>query len=160
MEIERFLHHGLIGRNGLPEEVLVRRKALARGEIEHFVKLLEQPPMGVQVGIVTDTLPQTGFQIFRQPDREIARAEPVPPRWRAQCPCRSGDDYISSGCSRFSEASVDEMWGRALKGQTAANLVRHLLANKGQPLDGENFADVRAGAKRGARTNLRLSCSR
>ena len=151
MEIERFLHHGLIGRNGLPEEVLVRRKALARGEIEHFVKLLEQPPMGVQVGIVTDTLPQTGFQIFRQPDRKILVLSPF--RLGGEPNVRVGVAMITSApdALAFHEASVDEMWGRALKGQTAANLVRHLLANKGQPLDGENFADVRAGAKRGAR---------
>src|ERR1700722_16941648 len=76
MEIERFLHHGLIGRSGLPEDVIMRRKALARAEIEHFTKLLEDPPIGVQVGIVTDTLPHSGFQIFRQPDRKILVLSP------------------------------------------------------------------------------------
>src|SRR3984893_12202284 len=43
MEIERFLHHGLIGRSGLPEDVVFQRKALARAEIEHFIELLEKP---------------------------------------------------------------------------------------------------------------------
>src|SRR3984885_4210081 len=71
MEIERFVLHGLVGRSGLPDDVLEQRKALAREEIEHFVRLLENPPIGVQIGIVTDTLPHTGFQIFRQSDRKV-----------------------------------------------------------------------------------------
>ena len=76
MEIERFLHHGLIGCSGLPQDVLIHRKALARAEIEHFTKLLDDPPIGVQIGIVTDTLPHSGFQIFRHPDRKISSSAP------------------------------------------------------------------------------------
>ena len=76
MEIERFLHHGLVGRSGLPQDVLVHRKALAHAEIEHFTKLLDDPPIGVQIGIVTDTLPHSGFQIFRQPVRKILVLSP------------------------------------------------------------------------------------
>src|SRR5688572_4392983 len=34
-EIERFLHHGFIGRGGLSEELISKRRALARAEIEH-----------------------------------------------------------------------------------------------------------------------------
>ena len=43
------------------------------------------------------------------------------------------------------------MWGRALKGQAAANLVRHLLTNKGRPLEDEDFTEAKEQAKRGAR---------
>jgi hypothetical protein len=35
-ELERFLDHGFVGRKGMPDEVLRKRKALARAEIEHF----------------------------------------------------------------------------------------------------------------------------
>jgi hypothetical protein len=37
----------------------------------------------------------------------------------------------------FHEASIEEMWGRALKGQAAAGLVRHLLTSKHLPADEE-----------------------
>src|SRR3974390_784398 len=50
LEVERFLHHGFVGRNGLPEDVVLKRKALARAEIEHFVDLIEQQPIGIQIG--------------------------------------------------------------------------------------------------------------
>ena len=75
-EIERFLDHGFVGRTGLPEEVLIKRKALARAEIKHFADLVEQQPIGVQIGIVPDTLPHLGFQIFRQPDRKLLVISP------------------------------------------------------------------------------------
>jgi transcriptional regulator with XRE-family HTH domain len=64
-ELERFLDHGFVGRKGMTDEVLRKRKALARAEIEHFARLLERQPIGVQIGIVPDTLPHTGFQLFR-----------------------------------------------------------------------------------------------
>src|SRR3984957_11591332 len=130
MEIERFLHHGLIGRSGLPEDAIVQRKALARAEIEHFIKLLDDPPIGVQIGIVTDTLPHTGFQLFRQPERKILVLSPF--RLGGEPNVRVGVAMITSApdALAFHEAAIDEMWGRALKGQSASNLVRHLLANR------------------------------
>jgi transcriptional regulator with XRE-family HTH domain len=130
MEIERFLHHGLIGRSGLPEDLMVQRKALARAEIEHFTKLLDDPPIGVQIGIVTDTLPHTGFQMFRQPERKILVLSPF--RLGGEPNVRVGVAMITSApdALTFHEAAIDEMWGRALKGQSASNLVRHLLANR------------------------------
>lgn len=156
MEIERFLHHGLIGRSGLPDDVVVQRKALARAEIEHFTNLLEDPPIGVQVGIVTDTLPHTGFQLFRQPDRKILVLSPF--RLGGEPNVRVGVAMITSApdALSFHEAAIDEMWGRALKGQAAANLVQHLLANKGRPLDEEDYAEFRQQAKKGPRNKPAL----
>lgn len=150
MEIERFLHHGLIGRSGLPETTLEQRKLLAREEIEHFIRLLEDPPIGVQIGIVTDTLPHTGFQIFRQPDRKILVLSPF--RLGGEPNIRVGVAMITSApdALAFHEASIDEMWGRALKGHVAANLVRHLLTSKQMDVD-ENFAGPPAAGKRGSR---------
>jgi transcriptional regulator with XRE-family HTH domain len=150
MEIERFLHHGLIGRSGLPEATLEQRKILAREEIEHFVRLLENPPIGVQIGIVTDTLPHTGFQIFRQPDRKILVLSPF--RLGGEPNIRVGVAMITSApdALAFHEASIDEMWGRALKGQAAATLVRHLLTSKHLPVD-EDISTVSETGKRETR---------
>jgi len=152
MEIERFLHHGLIGRSGLPEDAIVRRKALARAEIEHFIKLLDDPPIGVQIGIVTDTLPHTGFQLFRQPERKILVLSPF--RLGGEPNVRVGVAMITSApdALAFHEAAIDEMWGRALKGQAAANLVRHLLTNKGIPIEDEDFTQALGNAKRRSRS--------
>ncbi len=151
MEIERFLHHGLIGRSGLPEATLEQRKLLARNEIEHFVQLLDNPPIGIQIGVVTDTLPHTGFQIFRQPDRKILVLSPF--RLGGEPNIRVGVAMITSApdALAFHEASIDEMWGRALKGQAAAGLVRHLLTSKRLPAD-EDYVTPSETQKRRPRT--------
>jgi transcriptional regulator with XRE-family HTH domain len=75
-EMQRFLRNGLVGRLDLPEAVRRERRRLARAEAEHFTALMENEPIGVQIGIVLDTLPHTSFQIFRQPDRRILALSP------------------------------------------------------------------------------------
>jgi hypothetical protein len=137
--------------DGLPEEMVAQRKVLARTEIEHFIKLLEDPPIGIQIGIVTDTLPHAGFQVFRQPDRKVLVLSPF--RLGGEPNVRVGVAMITSApdALAFHEAAINEMWGRALKGQTAANLVRHQLASKGKPLDYEQLAAVKEPAKRRTR---------
>jgi len=149
MEIERFLHHGLIGRSGLPEATLEHRRILARQEIEHFIRLLENPPIGVQIGIVTDTLPHAGFQIFRQPERKILVLSPF--RLGGEPNIRVGVAMITSAPDALAlhEAAIDEMWGRALKGQAAAGLVRHLLTSKRLSGD-EEFSQAIQPRKRGS----------
>ena len=52
--MEHFLQNGLVGRLGLPDAVRRERRALARAEAEHFIALLEEEPIGVQIGIVAE----------------------------------------------------------------------------------------------------------
>jgi transcriptional regulator with XRE-family HTH domain len=126
-EIERFLDHGFVGRKGLPEEVLIRRKALACAEIKHFASLIEQPPIGVQIGIVPDTLPHLGFQLFRQPNRKLLVMSPF--RLGGEPNVRVGVAMITSAPDGISlhEEAINDMWGRSLKGQAAADCLRDLL---------------------------------
>ena len=57
-------------------EGAAERRALARAEAEHFTALMADEPIGVQIGIVPDTLPHASFQIFRQPDRHVLALSP------------------------------------------------------------------------------------
>ena len=75
-EMEHFLSNGLVGRLDLPEKIRRERRALARAEAEHFTTLMADEPIGVQIGIVPDTLPHASFQIFRQPDRQVLALSP------------------------------------------------------------------------------------
>jgi transcriptional regulator with XRE-family HTH domain len=141
LEIERFLHHGLIGRDGLPQDVLLKRKTLARAEIEHFTTLIENQPMGIQLGIVTDTLPHSGFQIVRQPDRQILVLSPF--RLGSEPNVRVGVAMITSApdALAFHENAIKDMWERALKGPAAAENVRRLLAGRGRAVDQNDVGD-------------------
>jgi transcriptional regulator with XRE-family HTH domain len=126
-EITRFLQLGMVGRAGLPAKVLKVRKAIAYREVEHLKCLFESPPIGVQIGVMRDTLPHVGFQLFRQTDRKILVSSPF--RLGGEPNIRVGVAMITSApdALAFHDAAVAEMWGRALKGDAAARLVSELL---------------------------------
>jgi transcriptional regulator with XRE-family HTH domain len=127
-EMERFVRNGLIGRFDLPAKVLAERRALARTEAEHFTALMADEPIGVQIGIVPDTLPHTGFQIFRQPDRHMLALSPF--RLGEEPNVRIGVAMITSAPEALAlhEKMAKELWQRALKGQAAVAFMRDQLA--------------------------------
>jgi transcriptional regulator with XRE-family HTH domain len=127
-EMERFVRNGLIGRLDLPEGVLAERRAAARTEAEHFTALMADEPIGVQIGIVPDTLPHTSFQIFRQPDRHMLALSPF--RLGEEPNVRIGVAMITSAPEALSlhEKMAKELWQRALKGQAAVAFMRDQLA--------------------------------
>lgn len=146
-EIERFLDHGFVGRKDLPEDVLHRRKALARAEINHFANLIEQQPIGVQIGIVPDTLPHLGFQLFRQPERKLLVMSPF--RLGGEPNVRVGVAMITSAPDGVAlhEQAINEMWSRALKGPAAADRLRQMLG-RDHSTAGRKTKTYRASVKR------------
>jgi transcriptional regulator with XRE-family HTH domain len=127
-ELIRFLRNGWSGKPDLPEDQRERRRALARAEVRHFAEVIEAQPIGVQIGIVPEALPHTGFQIFRQPDRHVLTISPF----------RLGDDpNVRVGVAMITSApealalhqkTAESMWQRALKGPAAAKFLREILA--------------------------------
>jgi transcriptional regulator with XRE-family HTH domain len=127
-EMQRFLRNGLVGQLDLPEKVRRERRALARAEAEHFVALMEDEPIGVQIGIVPDTLPHASFQIFRQPDRQVLALSPF--RLGEEPNIRVGVAMITSAPEALAlhEKMAKDLWRRALKGAAAVSLMREMMA--------------------------------
>jgi transcriptional regulator with XRE-family HTH domain len=130
IEMEQFLENGLVGRLGLSEDVRRERRALARAEASHFVALIENEPIGVQIGIVADTLPHASFQLFRQPDRQILALSPF--RLGEQPNIRVGVAMITSAPEALAlhEKMAKELWQRARKGADAVRLLRGLMGKQ------------------------------
>ncbi|MEA2951871.1 MAG: hypothetical protein QOJ96_1391 [Alphaproteobacteria bacterium] len=127
-EMEHFLRNGLVGRLDLPEETRQRRRELARAEAEHFMALMADEPIGVQIGIVPETLPHASFQIFRQPDREILALSPF--RLGEQPNIRVGVAMITSAPEALAlhAKMAKDLWHRAAKGPAAVQFMRQLMA--------------------------------
>ena len=89
---------------------------------------MAQQPIGVQIGVVRDALPQTGFQIFRLTDRRIMTLSPF--RLGENPNVRVGVAMITSAEEALAlhEKAANEMWESALKGQAASNYLRSLIA--------------------------------
>jgi transcriptional regulator with XRE-family HTH domain len=126
-ELDRFLRNGLVGRPDLPARTRRRRRKLAAEEVERAVTIMEDEPIGVQIGIVRDTLPHASFQIFRQPDRPVLAVSPF--RLGEQPNIRVGVAMITSAPEAIAlhEKTTEDLWSRALKGKEAALLTRALL---------------------------------
>lgn len=128
VEIDRFLRNGLVGLPDMPKEVRRQRRELARAEVLHFAGVIENEPIGVQIGIVPDTLPHTGFQIFRQPDRQVLTVSPF--RLGEQPNIRVGVAMITSAPEALAlhHKAAEDMWKRAIKGAAAAELLRRKVS--------------------------------
>ena len=127
VDIERFLRNGFIGRPYLSQKANAKRHDIARREIEHFASLVEDSPMGIQIGIVTETLPHTGYQIFRQPDLKTLTISPF--RLGEQPNIRIGVAMITSAPEAVAlhEETTREMWQHALKGKDGASYMQKLI---------------------------------
>jgi transcriptional regulator with XRE-family HTH domain len=128
LEIERFARNGMVGNSGISEQLKRARRRLARTEVEHFAALIEEDPITVRIGIVSETLAHTGFQIFRQPDRQVLTISPF--RLGEHPNVRVGVAMITSAPEALAlyNTVVNQMWRSALKGNEAAQFLRGLLA--------------------------------
>jgi transcriptional regulator with XRE-family HTH domain len=127
-EIERWLKLGLVGRFNLPQEEVVERRLAARAEIEHLVKLIEREPMGVQIGLIEEPLPNITFQLFRTSERTLLGLSPFRlggelPNIRTGVAMLTGDEEPV----RLYEQLVEKLWRRAHKGREAAAQLRMIL---------------------------------
>lgn len=129
MQIQPFLNNGLVGRVNLTERQKAMRREMARAEIEHFASVIEEESIGVQIGLVTDSLPHTGFQIFRRRAGDTLIISPF--RLGEQPNIRVGVAMATSAPEALAthENVVKEVWRTAIKGQAAANYLRKLVAD-------------------------------
>lgn len=131
-EIERWLKLGLVGRFDLGPDDVAQRRLAARAEIEHLIALIEREPMGIQIGLIDEPLPNTAFQLFRTPGRTLVGLSPF--RLGGELPnIRTGIAMLTADEEpvRFHEQLVDSLWRRAHKGREAAAQLRMILERSG-----------------------------
>ena len=126
-ELRRFLRNGLVGKVDMPTRTRKKRRERAVEEMERVAKFMEDEPIGVQIGIVEDTLPRTSFHIFRQPDREVLAVSPY--RLGENPNIRVGVGMITSAPEAINlhEQAAENLWKRALKGKEAAEFARKAM---------------------------------
>lgn len=132
LEIERWLKLGVVGRFGLPPGEQERRRRAARQEVEHLIALIEAEPMGVQIGLIEETLPNITFQLFRREDRTLLGLSPY--RLGGELPnVRSGIAMLTADEQpvRLYEQLSEDLWSRARKGLEAGAALRTVVERSG-----------------------------
>ena len=127
LDIERLLRSGFVARPFISDKDIKKRKARAEAEVEHFCHIVEKEPIGTHIGLLTGTLPHTGFQIFRTGSIRTVTISPF--RLGEQPNVSLGIAMITSTEEAVSlhEKLVDQMWPAALKGKAAADYFRNLI---------------------------------
>jgi transcriptional regulator with XRE-family HTH domain len=153
-EIERWLKLGVVGRFDLPDDELAVRRAAARVEVEHLMRLLEGEPMGIQIALIEETLPNITFQLFRGKGRTALGLSPF--RLGGELPnIRMGLAMVTSDAQpvELYERLADELWQRAHKGRDAARLLQAVLDRSGikrdTPTRSAGWAKARKPGHRG-----------
>ena len=126
-QIEQFLHHGLVGRLGLPPGVQLERKLAARREVAHIVDFLKSNPLGIRIGIVSDNMPSETFQIFEEAEEASVAVSPF--RLGELPNIRTGIATITTAPDAVNmyRAMIDRLWTGAAKGKEGAELLQNLL---------------------------------
>ncbi len=128
-EVRRLLRTGLIGTYALKDKQREARRQLARQEVERTAALMEREPLGMQTGVIDDTVPNQTFEICRLRDRTSLVA--VSPFRLGELPnVRLGVASITAAADAVElyERLVAAMWQRAAKGAAGAALLRRAIA--------------------------------
>jgi transcriptional regulator with XRE-family HTH domain len=127
-QVRRLLRTGLIGTYDLPKAERERRRQAARREVERIAVIMENEPVGIQIGIVDDTLPNQTFEICRLRDGTTLVA--VSPFRLGELPnVRLGVASVTAAQEAVDlyQKLAEQMWNRAAKGVSGAALLRKCL---------------------------------
>jgi transcriptional regulator with XRE-family HTH domain len=131
-EIERWLKLGVVGCFTLSTNEMMKRRLAARCEVEHLIHLIGSEPMGVQIGLIEETLPNLTFQLFRTSDRTLLGLSPF--RLGGELPnIRIGVAMLTADEQpvRMYEQLAQDLWQRARKGSEAVALLHAVLSRSG-----------------------------
>ena len=147
-ELERWLKLGVVGRFDLPDPEIAIRRAAARSEVEHLIGLVEGEPMGIQIALLEETLPNITFQLFRRRDQTRLGLSPF--RLGGELPnIRLGLAMVTSDALAVElyEKLADDLWRRAHKGtrcrKAAASRARS-VGHQAQYADADNSQSSQA----------------
>jgi transcriptional regulator with XRE-family HTH domain len=127
-QVRRLLRTGLIGTYDLSRAERERRRQAARREVERIADIMENEPVGIQIGIVDDTLPNQTFEICRSRDGTVLVA--VSPFRLGELPnVRLGVATVTAAQEAVDlyQKLAEQMWNRAAKGVSGAALLRKCL---------------------------------
>lgn len=129
-ELEDFARTGFVGTHNPPRVNLSDRRNAAREEIENIAFMLREQPIGVQIGVVIDSMPGASSQIFRRGDRTQVAVSPF--RLGAFANIRVGVATITgaSDAVQLYGGMMDQLWKRSLKGDQAVDLIERTILSR------------------------------
>lgn len=132
LEIERWLKLGGVGRFDLPESEVARHRRAARREVESLISMMRSEPMGVQLALVSEIVPNSNFQLFRSASGVALSTSPF--RLGGELPnIRHGVAILTHAAEpvQLYEKLADSLWSTARKGNDAVEYLLEILERSG-----------------------------
>ncbi|THD76956.1 XRE family transcriptional regulator [Thalassobius vesicularis] len=126
-ELEQFVQLGFVGCHNVDDKTLCKRREIARLEIENIIEMIAEQPMGVQIGVVEDSIPGSSFQIFRNGPKAQVAVSPF--RLGTYPNVRIGVATITSAQESVAlhQKMTEQLWRNSLKGQEAVARLSDIL---------------------------------
>ncbi len=129
-ELDEFGRVGFVGAHNHPAVNLAERQKAARDEIENIVHMLREQPIGVQIGVMIDSMPGASFQIFKRADKAQVAVSPF--RLGSFANIRVGVATITAAAEavQLYGGMTDRLWRKSLKGEQAADFIEKTVLKK------------------------------
>lgn len=129
-ELEDFGRVGFVGAHNPPGINLAERQAAAHDEIHNIVRMLREQPIGVQIGVVIDSMPGASFQVFKRADKAQVAVSPF--RLGSFANIRLGVATITGAAEavQLYGSMTDQLWRRSLKGDQAADFIEENILHR------------------------------
>jgi transcriptional regulator with XRE-family HTH domain len=126
-ELEQFVRSGFVGNTNTQLQETTDRKKAAIHEVQNILTLIREQPIGLQIGVVQDSMPSTSFQILRKgADSQVAIS---PFRLGSSANVRIGvatitavEEYV-----RLHQSVTESLWKHSLKGEAAVKVLQALI---------------------------------
>ncbi|NRB18464.1 MAG: helix-turn-helix domain-containing protein [Rhodobacteraceae bacterium] len=130
-ELEHFIHSGFVGNTNFYSQETATRKDAALHEVENLVSLIQDQPIGMQIGVVQDSMPSTSFQILRKGSNAQVAISPF--RLGASANVRIGVATITAANEtvKLHQSVTESLWKHSLKGEAAVKVLEALVQKMG-----------------------------
>jgi len=126
--LREFLTDGVAPSLRISERARQRCRAAAREEVENVATLMESVPMGLQLGLLTESEPNGAFMVLRARDRAHLCANPFQPDSLPLGAIGVGTITAADEAVSIHQRVAENAWREARKGAEGAARVRLLLA--------------------------------
>ncbi|MBP0447487.1 helix-turn-helix transcriptional regulator [Roseomonas sp. SSH11] len=126
--LRSFLIDGVAPALRISERTRQRCRSAARAELENIASLMDSVPMGLQIGLLTDSEPTGAFVVLRARDRAHLCANPFMPDSPPLGAIGVGTITAADEAVTIHQRVAETAWREARKGAEAAARVRLLLA--------------------------------
>ncbi|WP_431281255.1 helix-turn-helix domain-containing protein [Humitalea sp. 24SJ18S-53] len=126
--LRRLLAEGVAPGLPMSERTRIRCRMAARAEAEHIASLMENLPMGLQLGLMSTVEPSGGFIVLRGRERAHVCTSPFPPDTAPNAGLGVATVTAADEAITVYQRVAEAAWRDALKGPAAAARVRALVA--------------------------------